>query len=190
MKMVYLHLGLVLLLAGCDESDPHMAKQEKYRTYEPSEFFSDGASARPLVFGVVARDEPVPKPPSDQLRIDEQSVKAGQESFEIYCAACHGRLANGEGIVVQRGLTRPPSFHIQRLKDESDQHFYDVMSNGYGAMFSYNDRIAPLERWQIVAYIRVLQSAPDLADHPLSAQDRQALLAGGEGQRLAKGGGQ
>jgi hypothetical protein len=92
-------------------------------------------------------------------------------------------------MIVQRGMTRPPSFHVQRLKDAGDAHFYNVISQGYGAMFSYNDRISPETRWEIVAYIRALQLAPDLAGAQVSDDDRRALIAGGDRKTPAVGGG-
>src|SRR5438445_306989 len=79
-------------------------------------------------------------------------------------AVCHGRLGNGKGMIVQRGFLQPPSFHIERLKDPKrtpDAHFYNVITYGYGAMFSYNDRVSPRDRWCITAYIRALQAAGD-----------------------------
>jgi hypothetical protein len=90
-------------------------------------------------------------------------------------------------MIVQRGMVRPPSFHIQRLKDAPDAHFYNVMTQGYGAMFSYNDRVAPYKRWEIVAYIRALQAAPETA-LGASDQDRAALIAGGDRKTPVIGG--
>jgi mono/diheme cytochrome c family protein len=137
-----------------------MAEQPKYRPLQ-------GGSARMLVHGVVARDgREVPGAaygsiPSTQplTAITRATLERGQLQFEIYCAVCHGRLGNGEGVIVQRGLTPPPSYHIDRLRQAPDQHFYDVITNGYGAMYSYNDRVSPPDRWAIVAYIRALQQA-------------------------------
>jgi hypothetical protein len=90
---------------------------------------------------------------------------------------CHGRLGDGDGMVVRRGLTPPPSFHIDRLRNVSDGHLYNVISNGYGQMFSYNDRVRPEDRWMIVAYIRALQSAADPQNPAakLTRQDRIKL---------------
>ena len=161
-------------LTGCKDPENDMAAQPKYRTYEPAEMFPDGASARPLVAGTVAREtEDVARP-----KIDRRTMARGQEGFEIYCAVCHGRLGNGMGMIVQRGFPRPPSYHVQRLIDAPDAHFYDVITNGFGAMYSYGDRVPPRLRWEIIAYIRALQVAPEVAK--VSEEDRKALVALGD----------
>ena len=87
-----------------------------------------------------------------------------------------GRLGNGDGMIVRRGFTRPPSFYAQRLIDAPDAHFYNVITNGYGAMYGYADRVPPENRWAIVAYIRALQAAPQAHEAKLSANDRAALM--------------
>jgi mono/diheme cytochrome c family protein len=110
--------------------------------------------------------------------IDARAMARGQEGFNIYCSVCHGRLGNGMGMIPQRGFPRPPSYHVKRLIEAPDSHFYDVMTNGFGAMYSYGDRVPPKLRWEIVAYIRALQAAgqsPNLSD-----EDRKALVALGD----------
>jgi hypothetical protein len=81
----------------------------------------------------------------------------GQERFDIYCSPCHSVAGDGEGMVVRRGFPAPPSFHIARLRNAPDAHFYAVITHGYGAMYSYGDRVIPQDRWAIVEYIRALQ---------------------------------
>ncbi|HSU65933.1 MAG TPA: cytochrome c [Tepidisphaeraceae bacterium] len=171
----------LLLLAGCKKDD--MADQPKLGTYDVSGVFANGAEARPLVAGTVPRDpqrtpgEPyayqweagpvgaVHSVPEDQaipIPVNQTLIHRGQERFNIYCSVCHGRLGNGNGMIVQRGFIRPPSFHNDRLSDPrrtGDGHFYNVITNGYGAMFSYSERVAPEDRWAIAAYIRVLQAS-------------------------------
>lgn len=178
-SVVLLAIGAVL--SGCKKDD--MAVQPKQRTYEPSPVFADGTEARPLVAGTVARpprDTPgtpyayqwAPGPvgaanavgdnATIPLPINRELIERGQERYNIYCAVCHGRLGDANGMVVQRGFIRPPSFHNDRLSDPKqtgDGHFYDVISNGRGAMFSYAERVAPDDRWAITAYIRVLQAS-------------------------------
>jgi mono/diheme cytochrome c family protein len=199
-----------MAVAGCGDPHADMGEQSKYATYAPSEFFADGASARALPPGVVARDEARSGPSTkwDQKRSDEsansdaidfnstipfpvtlEAVRNGAEAFNTYCAVCHGRLGNGEGMIVQRGFTRPPSFHVPRLRQAPDAHFYNVITHGYGAMFSYNERVTPAQRWEIVAYIRALQAAPDKSSQPISNQDREALIAGGDRKTPTAGGG-
>ena len=102
-------------------------------------------------------------------------LEHGQERFEIYCAPCHSRVGDGQGMIVQRGFPAPPSYYIERLRKAPIEHFYDVITNGYGAMYSYADRVAPEDRWAITAYIRALQasSSAQIADVP--SDKRQAL---------------
>ncbi len=164
--------ALLLTAAGCRQD---MHDGPYYERYEASAFFEDGRASRPPVEGAVARGE---------LRADDhlytgyvngeivasfpfavtrEVVERGRGRFEIYCAPCHGRLGDGRGAIVQRGFQQPPSYHIERLRNAPAGHFYNVMANGYGRMFSFNDRVSPQDRWAIVAYIRALQlsqSAP------------------------------
>jgi mono/diheme cytochrome c family protein len=154
MKRAFVLIAL-FLLTSCDYS---MELQRKYATYAPSEVWSDGASARPLPSGVVAQGdlarhalEISPPHPSEAL------LERGRERFGIYCSPCHGLAGDGDGVIVAHGFPAPPSFHIDRLLAAPAQHFYDVISNGYGVMFSYAARVEPEDRWAIVAYIRALQ---------------------------------
>jgi mono/diheme cytochrome c family protein len=160
--------ALMLLLAGCD----NMANQPRRKPFE----LPFGSSAHwPLLppSGVVARDEPLkpPAPPPVTLAL----LQRGQERFDIYCAPCHSRVGDGNGMIVQRGFPRPPSYFSERLRTAPPQHFYDVITNGYGVMYPYAQRVSPQDRWAIVAYIRALQASESgqLADVP--PDKRQAL---------------
>lgn len=84
-------------------------------------------------------------------------LERGQERFAIFCAPCHGLAGHGDGMVARRGFPNPPSYHIDRLRNAPDAHFFNVITNGYGAMYPYADRVPPNDRWAIVAYIRALQ---------------------------------
>jgi mono/diheme cytochrome c family protein len=196
--IILLSISAAALAVGCEDPHNDMGDQPKYRTYEPSAFFPDGASARPLAPGVVPREDDhgeagladlSPANASIPFPITADVMRAGGEAFNIYCAVCHGRLGNGDGMIVQRGFTRPPSFHVPRLRSAADAHFYNVITQGYGAMFSYNDRVPPRQRWEIVAYIRALQAAPDAPGATLTAPDRAALIAGGDRKTPTTGGG-
>ena len=95
--------------------------------------------------------------------VTREVVERGRNRFDIYCSPCHGKLGDGEGAIVQRGFQGPPTYHSARLRNAPPGHFYNVITNGYGRMFSFNDRVQPRDRWAIVSYIRALQlsqSAP------------------------------
>ncbi|HEY0083128.1 MAG TPA: cytochrome c [Pyrinomonadaceae bacterium] len=89
--------------------------------------------------------------------ITAQELDRGEERFNIYCSMCHGQTGYGDGMIVRRGFRRPPSLHDDRLRNESLGHFFDVITNGWGAMPSYTEEIPPRDRWAIIAYIRALQ---------------------------------
>ena len=165
-----------------------MHNQPKYRGLRASTFFADGSSARPIVEGTIARgtlaedtafftgkvgnvdvkELPVP--------VDQQALDRGQERFNIYCTPCHDRTGSGRGMVVQRGYRQPPNFHTDQLRQAADGHFFDVITNGFGAMPDYKAQISPRDRWNIVAYIRALQ---------LSQHANVADVPGGDPTKLA-----
>ena len=198
-------LGVACLMGGCRKED--MAQQPRYDPMQPSGFFSDGESARPLVAGTVARNHQVtnsydydPKageayggnfPPGfphdgDELR---QRLERGRERYTIYCSVCHGELGDGKGMIVQRGFTRPPAFYSvasdasdpdlfrreQRLEKEPPGYFYNVMTNGYGAMYSYAARVKPEDRWAVAAYIQALRLSQHAEVAKLSDEDRKKI---------------
>ncbi len=155
--MIRLLIGLIALtlLAGCDDS---MSNQRRAGTYKPSGLWSDGTSARPLPDGTVAQGdlalmkaETTPPPATPAL------LARGRERFDIFCTPCHGLAGDGDGMIVTRGFPHPPSFHSDALLKAPASHLIDVISHGYGVMYAYGDRVAPEDRWAIVAYIRALQ---------------------------------
>lgn len=89
--------------------------------------------------------------------ITARELDRGEERFNIYCAMCHGQTGYGDGMIVRRGFRRPPSLHDDRLRNETLGHFFDVITNGWGAMPDYSQEIPPGDRWAIIAYIRALQ---------------------------------
>ncbi len=169
------------LLPGCVQN---MRNGSKLRPLEPSPVFADDRSSRRLIPDTVSRDQPVALTafytgfaggkPVTQLPVPltRELLDRGQERFNIYCAPCHGRTGDGDGMIVQRGFPRPPSYHTDRLRRASIGHFFDVITNGYGLMYSYANRVAPPDRWAIAAYIRVLQRSRSatFADLPPGAQ--------------------
>ena len=161
-------LGLlaVLVSAGCRQD---MHDQPRFKPLARSDFYADLRSARTPVEGTVARGQlhedsylytgKIGNNPGDYLPflVSEEVLRRGRERFNIYCAPCHSRLGDGNGVIVQRGLRHPPSYHIERLRKAPLGYFFDVMTNGFGAMPDYTSQISPRDRWCIIAYIRALQ---------------------------------
>lgn len=172
-KLILGSVAALFLVSGCTrdwKSQPiSMWNESRYKPYEATTFFPDNSTSRPTVRGSVARG---------QLRTDEaffngtkngtlvtqfpfrltkETLERGKQRFEIYCTPCHGEGGAGNGMIVQRGFSKPPDYTEQRLVNAPVGHFYDVITNGYGSMYSYAARVPPRDRWAIAAYIRVLQ---------------------------------
>jgi cytochrome c5 len=167
-------LVTAISLAACEQN---MDVQPKYSEYAKAPVFR-GSVLRTPPAGAVARDDPA----REQAAARKPAVTAallerGQERFGIFCQPCHGAGGDGNGIIVQRGMPRPTSYHDGRLRAADDQHFFDVISNGYGAMYSYAARVPPADRWAIVAYIRALQLSRHAAIEDVP-QDARAQLTG------------
>ena len=170
-RLGHLVVGLCALAfaAGCRQD---MHNQPKYRPLRPSALFADGSSARQPVEGTVARgvlnaDEALFTGKTDGVAVKEMpfaitaaDLDRGQQRFNIYCTPCHDQSGNGNGMVVQRGYRKPPSFHIDRMKQADPGYMFDVISNGFGAMPDYKAQIDVRDRWRIVAYVKALQMAP------------------------------
>jgi mono/diheme cytochrome c family protein len=112
--------------------------------------------------------------PSELRRI---LLERGRARFEIYCAVCHGRTGDGRGMIVRRGFRPPPSYHIDRLRNAPVGHFYDVLTNGFGAMASYGSRVEVDDRWAIAAYIRALQLSQNATLDDVPADERDPLAS-------------
>ena len=176
-------LGLTIL-TGCRQD---MQNQPKYKALAPSSFFSDGRSARPLVSGTVARgdlreDTDLYLGKVDGKLVDafpfpvtRQILERGQERYNIYCVPCHDLVGNGQGMVVKRGFRPPPSYHIERLRQAPAGYFYDVITNGFGAMQDYSVQVPVRDRWAIVAYIRALQLSQHASLNDVAEADRNKL---------------
>ena len=157
--------AIVMLVAlgvsACDD----MSDQAKQRPYSPAV----GPAATPADT-VEYGDKPSHAPP-----LTLALLQRGQERFRIYCTPCHSELGDGHGMVVQRGFPPPPSYHSDRLRATPTEHFYDVITQGYGAMYPFADRIAPADRWAIAAYIRALQRSQNASLAQVPQADRGAL---------------
>jgi len=174
-----------VVLAGCRQD---MQVQPKYVPEDPSTFFADGRSERQPVGGTVARGH---------LRTDEllytgmengvvanlfpfpitaADLTRGRERYNIYCSPCHDFTGSGNGMIVQRGFPSPPSFHLDRLRQAPAGHFFDVMTNGFGLMYSYAARVSPEDRWRITAYIRALQLSQHGSAGDIPEPQGRALL--------------
>jgi mono/diheme cytochrome c family protein len=176
----------LLTLAACGGQ---MRDQPKYQPYEASSFYEDGTSARSLPANTVARGElnldthlyagqEKGAPAVDfPFPVTEAVLARGQQRYTIFCAPCHGPDGYGDGIIVQRGFTPPPSFHEERLRLAPVGHFFDVITNGFGAMYSYGDRVPAEDRWAIIAYIRALQLSQNATLEDVPPEDRPKLDA-------------
>jgi hypothetical protein len=165
LSLTALTLALIAL-AGCRQD---MHNQPKYIPLRESEFYADRRSARPIVDGTVARGDlqqdtyyytgKVNGQPGNELPmpVTKELLDRGEERYNIYCSPCHSRVGDGNGMIVQRGFKQPPSYHIDRLRQAPVGHFFDVMTNGFGAMSEYRSQVSVADRWAIVAYIRALQ---------------------------------
>lgn len=191
-------IALLVLLSSCKRDD--MADQPRGRPLRQSKFFADEALARPLVPGTIARDQlPIraarlaatqPEAKDFPTPLTFEDLQRGQQRFQIYCAVCHGPTGDGFGMIVQRGFVRPPAFYpIDEHRASFPQlyerervllnmppgHVVNVIVNGYGAMYSYADRVAPEDRWRIAGYIRALQLSRNATLDRLPEQDRTQI---------------
>ena len=176
---------LALAMTACRQD---MHDQPRFEPLEKNSFYTDGRASRLVIAGTVARG---------QLNIDDhfytgkingelattfpfpitkEVMARGRERYNIFCTPCHGSLGYGDGMIVQRGFRPPPSFHIQRLREAPVGHFFDVMTNGLGAMYDYRDKVAPADRWAITAYIRTLQLSQNAAIEDVPEEMRQKLI--------------
>ncbi len=195
-------IAVAVVTAGCNLE---MRDDSRLKPLEGSPVFADGRSARPLVTGTVARHANSElgaafltgmnddgQPTADfPLPVNDELLERGRKKFEIYCSMCHGHAGYADGTVVKRGFPPPPSYHIDRLRRAPVGHIYDVITNGYGVMYSYADRIqTPEDRWAVVAYVRALQLsqyAPE-SDVPADALKAAGVAKTGPAEAAAPAG--
>lgn len=156
----------LLALAACGVN---MRDGGRLKPYEGSSFFPNSSTALQPVPSTVAqgqlRDDPafydgvVNGKEVDTLPfpVTAELLNRGKQRYNIYCAPCHGYAGLADGMIVQRGFPPPPSLHVPRLREAPIGHFPNVITNGYGRMYSYASRVVPEDRWAIAAYIRALQ---------------------------------
>jgi hypothetical protein len=177
-------LLFAFLISGCRQD---MAEQPRYDPLEASTFFADGQSARPLIPGTVARgylreDTELYTGKSGKdfthtfpFPVTQAVLERGRERYDIFCSPCHDRTGSGMGMIVRRGYTPPPSFHQDRLREAPVGYFFDVITNGFGAMPDYAAQIPPRDRWAIIAYIRALQLSQQATLEDVPAEERAKL---------------
>ncbi len=177
-------LGMVLVLAACAFD---MRDQPRVDALEASRFFADGASIRPAMADTVARgalqlDEHLATgrvnggfATSFPFTVTLTTLERGQERYEIFCTPCHGVLGDGQGVITQYGMDVPISFHDPALRDEPAGYYFSLITNGTRTMPSYGGRIAPEDRWAIIAYIRALQLSQDVDIEQLAPEDLSRL---------------
>lgn len=195
--LVSVAVAASLALAGC-RIPQKMAEQPQFDPLEKTSFFADGASSRPLVEGTV------PSPRADgalaqigtgpnelfdsgreggqfsdnfPLPLTPELMARGKERFEIYCTPCHGRVGEGNGMIVARGYKKPPSYHSDALRSRKNGYIFDVITNGFGVMPSYRSQVPPADRWAIVAYVRALQLSQNATIADVPSADRASLDA-------------
>ena len=107
-------------------------------------------------------------------RHEDPVLLRGEGRYNIFCTPCHGLQGDGNGMIVMRGMKRPPSYHQDRLRQVPNGYIFDVITNGFGAMLGYSAQIPPRDRWAIVAYVRALQLSRNakLADLPPDLRDK------------------
>lgn len=195
--------------------------QPKAKPNNQSDFFTDEQASRPLVTGAVAQGtlrlsdayhtgydaggkltKTIPAEAVRSFESPKAMLLRGQERYNVYCQPCHGKVGNGNGMIMQRGLgywqKLAASYHTDKLRKVEDGHIYDVLTNGYGVMYGYASRIQSVDdRWAVVAYVRALQRAqkgvpvtPELeekakesAKESSNSEEAEAISHGGDTPR-------
>lgn len=176
---------LLVLQAGCTD----MYDGQRMKPLEESKFYADELSSRPLEEGTVARGHAR----NDSLmytgkiggkfadmfpmKVTKAELEHGRERFNTFCSPCHGRLGDGRGMIVMRGFPQPNSFHSDSLVSRPVGYYFDVITNGFGRMYSYAPSIPVNDRWAIVAYVRALQTSQNVPAGELSDAEQQKITA-------------
>lgn len=184
-RLVLTILCLAGMANGCRQD---MHDQARFEPLEANAFFKDGMASRPMIPGTVPRgylrnDDHFYTGKVDgelvatfPFPVTAEVLQHGRERYNIFCSPCHDKTGSGQGMIVQRGFRAPPSFHIERLRQEPIGHFFDVITHGLGAMYDYADRVPPRDRWAIIAYIRTLQLSQNASMADVPEDLRETLL--------------
>lgn len=180
-------LLLLLLAAFTSACAGNHRDQPYYEAQEPSEFFEDGKASRPFVPNTIAQGD---ARSDTQMYTGKQNGKdvttfpfpvtkavleRGQQQYNAHCVPCHGFDGEGDGMIVRRGYSKPPSYHEEQQRNQPHGHYFDVITNGWGAMPSYANQVYPRDRWAIIAYIRALQLSQNADVRTLPAEDRELV---------------
>lgn len=179
-------MAALAALAGCQQQ---MAIQPRYQPLAASDYFADGQAARQPVDGTL----PQGRADLDYLYVAKDAttfplpltadlIARGQQRYNIFCTPCHGLSGDGNGFVTTRGFRHPPTFHSDRLRAAPVGHFFDVITNGFGAMYDYSAQIPPRDRWAIIAYVRALQLSQNVPAAQLTPDQRTKIAAGDAAQ--------
>src|SRR5690242_3029040 len=166
---------LVLAAVGLAACEQNMEVQPKYSEYSQAPAFRGGVLRNPPAGAVARADAERDRAVTDKPVLTPALIERGSERFGIFCSPCYSAGGDGNGIIDQRRMPRPTSYHDDRLRGSDDQHFFDVISNGYGAMYSYASRIPAGDRWAIVAYIRALQLSRHASIEDVPPEQRSKL---------------
>lgn len=189
-------MGGMALLSGCTRDGKFQAismwNESRLKPYEASPMPGEASSSRRPPAGTIARGQlasvdPVYTGRSEDgklltripVAVTEETLRRGQERYNVYCSPCHSRTGDGAGMIVLRGFPPPPDYGLVRLRNASVGHFYDVITNGYGIMYSYADRIPTSDRWAISAYLRVLQKKRPVVKVDETLEQRQKARQSG-----------
>ena len=166
-----------------------MHDQPKYGPLEESSFFPDNTASRVPVAGTVARGQlrddellyqgTIDGQPADvfPFPVDDAVMARGQETFNAFCSPCHGRTGRGDGVVVKRGYTKPPDLTDENARSAPAGHYFNVITNGFGAMPDHAAQVKVRDRWAIAAYLRALQASASASIADVPAAERARLEA-------------
>ena len=179
---------------------PDMDRQAKLRPQVAFHFFTNGISSQLPPAGTVARSQPIETANGAVYRFEDSPVNTGRvagttnfieinplvvnaallqrgrERFDIYCAPCHGRLGNGNGITKKIGaMPAVANLHDQRVVEMTDGEMFNTVSNGKGLMGAAGPLLPTEDRWAVIAYLRALQLSWLGTTNDLTAAQSAAL---------------